>query len=82
MLKAFQSGDIAEAQRLHGQLFPLCRDLLGINSNPIPVKAAMAELGRDTGLLRLPMVALNDSELGFLRQTLANYGLIKEGVAV
>lgn len=82
MLNAFKSGDIAEAQRWHRQLFPLCRDLLGINSNPIPLKAAMAELGRDSGKLRLPMVELNDSELEFLRKTLAAYGLIKEGVAV
>ena len=82
MVNAFRGGDIAEAQRLHMQLFPLCRDLLGINSNPIPVKAAMAELGRDTGELRLPMVQLNESELGFLHQTLRNYGLMKEGVAV
>jgi 4-hydroxy-tetrahydrodipicolinate synthase len=82
MVNAFRSGDIAEAQRLHMQLFPLCRDLLGINSNPIPVKAAMRELGRDSGELRLPMVQLTDSELDFLRQTLSTYGLIKEGVAV
>jgi 4-hydroxy-tetrahydrodipicolinate synthase len=82
MVNAFRSGDIAEAQRLHMQLFPLCRDLLGINSNPIPVKAAMRELGRDSGELRLPMVQLNDSELDFLRKTLGAYGLIKEGVAV
>jgi 4-hydroxy-tetrahydrodipicolinate synthase len=82
MVNAFRSGDIAEAQRLHMELFPLCRDLLGINSNPIPVKAAMRELGRDSGELRLPMVQLNDSELDFLRKTLGAYGLIKEGVAV
>ncbi len=82
MVNAFRGGDVAEAQRLHMQLFPLCRDLLGINSNPIPVKAAMAELGRDTGKLRLPMVQLNEEELGFLRATLANYGLANESVAV
>jgi len=82
MVNAFRSGDVATAQKLHGQLFPLCRDLLGINSNPIPLKAAMAELGRDTGELRLPMVGLNQTELDFLRKTLAAYGLIKEGVAV
>ena len=82
MVNAFRGGNIAEAQKLHGQLFPLCRDLLGINSNPIPVKAAMAELGRDSGELRLPMVQLTQSELDFLRKTLAAYGLIEEGVAV
>ena len=82
MLNAFKSGDIGEAQRWHRKLFPLCRDLLGINSNPIPLKAAMAELGRDSGKLRLPMVELTDSELDALRKVLAGYGLIKEGVAV
>ena len=82
MLNAFKSGDIGEAQRWHRKLFPLCRDLLGINSNPIPLKAAMAELGRDSGKLRLPMVELTDSELYALRKVLAGYGLIKEGVAV
>ena len=82
MVNAFRSGDVAEAQKLHRQLFPLCRDLLGINSNPIPLKAAMAELGRDSGELRLPMVGLSDTEHEFLLKTLAAYGLIKEGVAV
>jgi 4-hydroxy-tetrahydrodipicolinate synthase len=78
LVNAFRDGNIAEAQRWHGKLFPLCRDLLGINSNPIPVKAAMAELGRDTGELRLPMVPLTQSELDFLRKTLADYGLVSE----
>ena len=30
----------AEARRLHPKLFPLCRDLLGLAANPIPVKTA------------------------------------------
>ncbi|QEG23429.1 4-hydroxy-tetrahydrodipicolinate synthase [Mariniblastus fucicola] len=82
LVNAFRDGNVAEAQRLHMQLFPLCRDLLGINSNPIPVKAAMRELGRDSGELRLPMVQLTAAELDFLRKTLGTYGLLKEGVAV
>ena len=75
LVDAFNRGDTHEAQKLHLKLFPLCRDLLGIATNPIPVKAAMAELGRDTGELRLPMTALDDSQLAFLRQTLETYGL-------
>ena len=81
MLNAWKSGDIAEAQRWHMKLFPLCRDLLGISTNPGPVKAAMSELGRDTGEMRLPMVPLTDDELDFLRKTLGAYGLLS-GVAV
>ena len=30
------------------ELFPLCRDMLGLATNPIPIKAAMQMLGRDT----------------------------------
>ena len=75
LVSSFQNGDIAAAQEWHRKLFPLCRDLLSIASNPVPLKAAMAELGRDSGDLRLPMCPLNDGELATLRQTLANYGL-------
>ncbi len=75
LVTAYQNGETSEAQKWHRKLFPLCRDLLCIASNPVPLKAAMAELGRDSGQLRLPMCALNDAEMVALRQTLANYGL-------
>jgi 4-hydroxy-tetrahydrodipicolinate synthase len=75
LLNAFQSEDLEAARRWHHKLFPLCRDLLGLATNPIPVKAAMAELGRDTGELRLPMTPLDDRQLEFLRKTLHTYGL-------
>lgn len=75
MLNAFSAGDLAEAQRWHHKLFPLCRDLLGIATNPVAVKAAMAELGRDSGELRLPMTPANETELEFLKKTLHAYGL-------
>ncbi len=75
LVDAFNSGDLKKAQQLHLKLFPLCRDLLSIATNPIPVKAAMAELGRDTGDLRLPMTPLDEAQLTFLRQTLETYGL-------
>ena len=75
MVNAFRDGNIELAQRLHLKLFPLCRDLLSIATNPIPVKAAMAELGRDTGELRLPMTALDAEQLKFLKQTIETYGL-------
>ena len=50
---------MAEAQRWHHKLFPLCRDMLGLATNPIPIKAAMKLLGRDTGELRMPMTPLS-----------------------
>jgi 4-hydroxy-tetrahydrodipicolinate synthase len=76
LLAAFAAGNIAEAQRWHHKLFPLCRDMLGLATNPIPIKAAMQLLGRDTGEVRLPMTPLDDASMAKLKQTLSKYGLL------
>lgn len=73
---AANRGDYAEAQRWHGKLFPLCRDMLGLSTNPIPIKAAMKMLGRDSGEMRLPMTPLEPAGEISLRETLTNYGLL------
>jgi 4-hydroxy-tetrahydrodipicolinate synthase len=76
LCRAFESGDLAEARRWHHKLFPLCRDMLGLATNPIPVKAAMHLLGRDTGDLRMPMTPLSADQEARLAATLAEYGLL------
>ncbi|HEY2148438.1 MAG TPA: 4-hydroxy-tetrahydrodipicolinate synthase, partial [Pirellulales bacterium] len=76
MLAAFDAGNIAEARRWHAKLFPLCRDMLGLATNPIPIKAAMKLLARDTGELRLPMTPLDAASEAKLRKTLSSYGLL------
>jgi 4-hydroxy-tetrahydrodipicolinate synthase len=76
LVRAFEAGDIAAAQEWHRRLFPLCRDMLGLATNPIPVKAALQLLGRDSGELRLPMTPLGSAELSSLRKTLTHYGLL------
>ncbi|MAT69744.1 MAG: 4-hydroxy-tetrahydrodipicolinate synthase [Planctomycetaceae bacterium] len=76
LINAFNGGDLVEAQRRHHQLFRLCRDMLGLATNPIPVKAAMKMLGRDSGELRLPMTPLEPDQETALRRTLTEYGLL------
>ncbi|MBI2825571.1 MAG: 4-hydroxy-tetrahydrodipicolinate synthase [Planctomycetia bacterium] len=76
LLSAFEAGKMAEAQQWHRKLFPLCRDMLGLATNPIPIKAAMRLLKRDTGELRMPMTPLSPAEEARLRSTLAGYGLL------
>jgi 4-hydroxy-tetrahydrodipicolinate synthase len=76
LLAAWNAGDIAAAQRCHHKLFPLCRDMLSLATNPIPIKAAMELLGRDTGEVRLPMTSLDDAGREKLRGTLQAYGLL------
>ena len=76
MVKAYAAGDVETALEWHLKLFPLCRDMLGLATNPIPVKSAMQLLGMDTGELRLPMTPLNADQLESLRGTLTSYGLL------
>jgi 4-hydroxy-tetrahydrodipicolinate synthase len=76
MLDAFSRADLAGARRLHARLFPLCRDLLGLAPNPIPVKQALALLGRGNGELRLPLCATDEKGTQALRRTLVRYGLL------
>ena len=76
LLDAFNAGNYAEAQQWHHKLFGLCKDMLGLATNPIPIKSAMQMLGRDTGDLRLPMTPLDDEGVKKLRKTLTDYGLL------
>ena len=76
LIDSFFAGNIEEAQSWHHRLFPLCRDMLGLSTNPIPIKAAMALLGRDSGTLRMPLLPLSENEKNSLRSTLNAYGLL------
>ena len=76
LVKAGLAGNLPQARELHYKLFTLCRDMLGLATNPIPIKAAMQILGRDTGNLRLPMTPLGEDGEAKLRRTLSDYGLL------
>lgn len=76
MLNAFDAGDLALAREWHFKLFALCRNLLGLSTNPIPIKAAMQLLGQDNGEVRLPMTQLDSNSMKILEKTLQNYGLL------
>jgi 4-hydroxy-tetrahydrodipicolinate synthase len=76
LVQAFDAGRTDEALAWHRKLFPLCRDMLGVATNPIPLKAAMKLLGRGSGELRLPLCPLDSAGEARVRQTLLNYGLL------
>jgi 4-hydroxy-tetrahydrodipicolinate synthase len=79
LIAAFEAGRVQDAQTWHRRLFPLCRDLLGVATNPIPIKTALRLLGRDTGELRLPLCPLDQSGEGRIRRALIDYGLLNAG---
>jgi 4-hydroxy-tetrahydrodipicolinate synthase len=70
-------GDFTSALKWHKKLFTLCRNLLGLATNPIPIKAAMAMLDMAPEEMRLPMTPMDESKKAVLRQTLKAYGLLK-----
>jgi 4-hydroxy-tetrahydrodipicolinate synthase len=67
-------GRLEEARRLHYRLLPLMRAAF-LETNPIPVKAAMALLGRCSDEVRLPLLPMTESPRERLRQALADLGL-------
>lgn len=76
LVNAVNADDWAMAQKMHRKLFMLCRDLLSLATNPIPIKTAMKLLGRDNGDLRLPMTPLDEAQTSKLQMTLLKYGLV------
>jgi 4-hydroxy-tetrahydrodipicolinate synthase len=50
--------------------------LMGLTTNPIPVKAAVAMLGLRTGGLRLPLIEASDEEKTEIRSVLDRHGLL------
>jgi 4-hydroxy-tetrahydrodipicolinate synthase len=68
-------GDLVSARKWHNKLFKLSRTMLGIATNPIPVKAAMAMLGMSSEEMRLPMTPLEPAQKETLRKLLKEYGL-------
>jgi len=69
-------GDFVSALKWHKKLFALCKNLLSLATNPIPIKAAMSILNLASEELRLPMVPMEESEKAILKQILKDYGLL------
>jgi 4-hydroxy-tetrahydrodipicolinate synthase len=76
LVKSFADGNWNESLTWHRKLFPLCRDLLSVATNPIPVKTATKLLGRGNGELRLPMTPLDTAGEAKIAATLKAYGLM------
>lgn len=75
LVEAAARGDFATARERQATLLPLMRALF-VESNPIPVKAAMSLLGRCQNVLRLPLVPLAESHVGAVRDALRRAGAL------
>jgi 4-hydroxy-tetrahydrodipicolinate synthase len=77
MFRAFEAGDTAEARRLHYKLEPLNKSMF-IETNPVPVKTALAMMGKIREEFRLPLCSMSDENRVKLKNSLINYGLINK----
>ncbi len=71
----FSAGKPREAAILHRKLFPLVKALF-VETNPIPVKAALSMLGACADALRAPLTPLSKERRPALRAELARFGLL------
>jgi 4-hydroxy-tetrahydrodipicolinate synthase len=69
------AGDLAQARELHLKLLPWMRAAFA-ESNPVPVKAALAMMGRIENVLRLPLVPLAEQHEGTVRAALEAAGAL------
>ena len=76
MVKAFAAGNLRQALKLHDQWHPLFKDLF-IETNPVPVKAALAILGQIEEEYRLPLVPMSAKNRQLLRGTMKRCGLVR-----
>jgi 4-hydroxy-tetrahydrodipicolinate synthase len=75
MVRLFAKGDAKGALKIHSKLFPLFRNLF-IETNPVPVKAALAMKRMIEEEYRLPLVKMEPKNREVLRKTLENCGVL------
>lgn len=76
MTNALEKKDYAKARELHYQWMPLCRGAF-LETNPMPIKAAMQMCGMPAGSCRLPLCELLPENEQKLKRILNNLGLLK-----
>jgi len=76
MVQAYAAGKVSKALKLHDRYHPLFKDLF-IETNPVPVKAALAMLGQIEEEYRLPLVPMAARNRDILRTTMKACGVLK-----
>jgi 4-hydroxy-tetrahydrodipicolinate synthase len=76
LVRRYQAGEVSTAQEIHYRLLPLF-DALFCETNPIPLKAAIAALGWCSDEIRLPLTRIGDVHLEHLRVVLKDLGILQ-----
>ncbi len=75
LVDAFFGGNMEEARRLHLHLLKISNAMF-LETNPVPVKAAAALMGKCSGELRLPLAPLSEANHAALSSVMKSYNLI------
>jgi 4-hydroxy-tetrahydrodipicolinate synthase len=75
MVGAFARGNARKAAQLHARFYPVFKDLF-VETNPVPVKAALAMMGLIEEEYRLPLVRMSDANRTKLKATLKSVGIL------
>lgn len=75
MVDAWEAGDAAKARALHFKLYPLFQALF-LETNPVPVKHAVALMGKAASDVRLPLCPMSQENLDKLARAMKDFGLI------
>ena len=73
LVRSFARGELSRARELHYRLLPLC-DALFSETNPIPIKAALAMRGRIEEELRLPLLTMTAPNRKRLELAMKEFG--------
>ncbi|MBP7276377.1 MAG: dihydrodipicolinate synthase family protein, partial [Kiritimatiellae bacterium] len=76
MVRHARAGRFAEALAMHRRYYSLFTDLF-LETNPVPVKAALAMLGRIEEVYRLPLCAMTPATRQRLEATMRSCGVLK-----
>ncbi|MGJ8633707.1 MAG: 4-hydroxy-tetrahydrodipicolinate synthase, partial [Luteolibacter sp.] len=70
------AGEFADALAMQKEYYPLMNGLMSLDTNPVPIKTAVALQNHCTHELRLPLAPMEDENLSSLKKLLTTYNLI------
>jgi len=76
LVRAMLEGRVEDAEHIHAKYESLFTTLMSIDTNPVPIKSAVAMQGHCSDELRLPLVNLSTENQALLRDAMASYDLI------
>jgi len=75
LVRYMNEGEVEKAQAIHDKEADLMETLMGIDTNPVPIKAAVALMGQCEHEIRLPLVMLDAEKLATVKGLLEKHGL-------